>query len=290
MTNTQNISTQQDLLNIKRHLPIGIYELIEKVRKIGRELAREWKNTDFGNTIQAIDSILETEPVDFVNGEVPNTSGENLWSLKVLAFGKMMWFHTQEVLSMFWEYYREVIDNPDGNSHQNIRALQKTGIECVDISENPFSLTYSYDNIYELTPKEIEVANLFAQWYSNQQAAKKLDISIRTIEVHRFNLRKKMWADKLQDVVKKLRKMPLVKWPQNIKTIIKKKGHKKFQLTDRECQILELLAAWDINKQIAHKLNVSVRTIETHRANIRKKTDNPSSTSDFKSILEKIQA
>lgn len=41
MTNTQNISTQQELINIKRQLPIDIYELIERVRKIGRELARE---------------------------------------------------------------------------------------------------------------------------------------------------------------------------------------------------------------------------------------------------------
>lgn len=43
------------------------------------------------------------------------------------------------------------------------------------------------------------------------------------------------------------------------------------ELTDREIQILKMLANELSAKEIADKLNVSVRTIDTHRENIKKK-------------------
>lgn len=42
-------------------------------------------------------------------------------------------------------------------------------------------------------------------------------------------------------------------------------------LTEREREVLVLLAQGDSNKQIARKLDVSVRTVETHRLNLRRK-------------------
>jgi DNA-binding NarL/FixJ family response regulator len=50
-----------------------------------------------------------------------------------------------------------------------------------------------------------------------------------------------------------------------------KKSFKEDQLTMREKEILKLLAEGCTNKQIADKLFLSVRTIETHRENIMKK-------------------
>ena len=43
------------------------------------------------------------------------------------------------------------------------------------------------------------------------------------------------------------------------------------QLTDRERQILQLLAEGNSTKEIAYMLSLSVKTIETHRLNIRNK-------------------
>jgi DNA-binding NarL/FixJ family response regulator len=43
------------------------------------------------------------------------------------------------------------------------------------------------------------------------------------------------------------------------------------QLSDRERQVLQLLAEGNSTKEIAFKLNVSVKTIETHRQNIMNK-------------------
>ncbi len=42
-------------------------------------------------------------------------------------------------------------------------------------------------------------------------------------------------------------------------------------LTDREREILILVAQGNSNKRIAQQLDVSVRTVETHRLNLRKK-------------------
>jgi DNA-binding NarL/FixJ family response regulator len=42
-------------------------------------------------------------------------------------------------------------------------------------------------------------------------------------------------------------------------------------LTRRECQVLKLLAAGLPNKNIASKLKISIRTVETHRAHLTRK-------------------
>jgi DNA-binding NarL/FixJ family response regulator len=45
------------------------------------------------------------------------------------------------------------------------------------------------------------------------------------------------------------------------------------ELTDRENQILGMLAAGQSNKMIAHELHVSLRTVQTHRQRLMKKLD-----------------
>lgn len=44
-------------------------------------------------------------------------------------------------------------------------------------------------------------------------------------------------------------------------------------LTDREREIVQLLAEGESNKEIASKLNISVKTVETHRATVMRKLD-----------------
>lgn len=45
------------------------------------------------------------------------------------------------------------------------------------------------------------------------------------------------------------------------------------ELTPRERQILQLIAESSTSKEIAHKLSISVKTADTHRANLMKKLD-----------------
>ena len=45
------------------------------------------------------------------------------------------------------------------------------------------------------------------------------------------------------------------------------------RLTGRESQVLELIVAGRLNKQIADDLGISIKTVEAHRANIMDKLD-----------------
>lgn len=60
-----------------------------------------------------------------------------------------------------------------------------------------------------------------------------------------------------------------------------------FGLTAREREILVMIALGLSNKDVARRLSLSVRTVETHRLNIRKKT-RASSRRDLVEIAEKL--
>ena len=45
------------------------------------------------------------------------------------------------------------------------------------------------------------------------------------------------------------------------------------KLTPRENQVLERITAGRLNKQIADDLNISIKTVEAHRANIMTKVE-----------------
>jgi DNA-binding NarL/FixJ family response regulator len=62
-----------------------------------------------------------------------------------------------------------------------------------------------------------------------------------------------------------------------------------FGITTREIQILELVAEGMSNKEIANQINLSVRTVETHRLNIRRKTA-CHSLSDLVRLAKRIKA
>lgn len=63
-------------------------------------------------------------------------------------------------------------------------------------------------------------------------------------------------------------------------------GHNKL-LTDREIQIVKLVAEGRITKEIADALSVSVRTIETHRSKIMKKLGVANTAEMIRSAYEK---
>ena len=42
-------------------------------------------------------------------------------------------------------------------------------------------------------------------------------------------------------------------------------------MTDREAEVLRMIALGYSNKEIAHRMNISVKTVEAHKANAMKK-------------------
>ena len=62
---------------------------------------------------------------------------------------------------------------------------------------------------FGLTAREIEVLRFLSAGFSNKEVARRLDVSVRTIETHRFNLRRKTQAGRLKDLVHLARRMGL---------------------------------------------------------------------------------
>ncbi|MCI0473798.1 MAG: response regulator transcription factor [Ignavibacteria bacterium] len=72
------------------------------------------------------------------------------------------------------------------------------------------------------------------------------------------------------------------RYVQQVKNVSKVPATRKFSLTDREKEILKLYAEGFSNQEIADKLHISIRTVETHKNNIMQKFD-------FKSTVEMVK-
>ncbi|PHP66473.1 hypothetical protein CSC94_14440 [Zhengella mangrovi] len=87
-----------------------------------------------------------------------------------------------------------------------VRAASASGIY---LSPNLFSCLMAerkaargLSAAYDLTTREGEVLQLLANGLSNKEVACKLDLSVRTVEAHRFSIRQKTGANTLSDLVR----------------------------------------------------------------------------------------
>ncbi len=81
----------------------------------------------FEEVMEVIDDNFETGLIEFKNGDILNKPGENEGSAKVLSYAALSDFDKETTLKLWGQYYREVLADPDGDSHQNIRNFMKYG-------------------------------------------------------------------------------------------------------------------------------------------------------------------
>lgn len=94
----------------------------------------------FQEVMELIDTHYESGLIEFKNGDIVNKPGENEGSAKLLSYAALSEFDKETTLKLWGQYYREVLADPDGDSHQNIRNFMKTGWEGVPF-ENGIALT-----------------------------------------------------------------------------------------------------------------------------------------------------
>lgn len=93
---------------------------------------------DFNDTMSVIDSCYAFTPCAFTNGQQHNTAGQNSGSCKLFAFARLHNLDPQQTLNCFGQYYRQdVLQNPDGLDHQNIRNFMQTGWEGIVFEQTP---------------------------------------------------------------------------------------------------------------------------------------------------------
>ncbi len=90
---------------------------------------------EFDDTMAVIDANYLFTPTAFSNGDCQNEAGQNNGSCKILAFGQLNNLSVEETLACFGKFYREdVLGDPDGDGHQNIRNFIRSGWEGVNFA------------------------------------------------------------------------------------------------------------------------------------------------------------
>ncbi len=100
-------------------------------------------------------------------------------------------------------------------------------------------------------------------------------------------LPKQASAEKMIDAIRQAMAGELVLSPDIARNLLRRTLHRRptddsplAGLSDRELEIFEMIGRGDSARAIAEKLNISVKTVETHRTNIRQKI-NLSSTNEL---------
>ena len=84
----------------------------------------------FSETISVIEENYNFIPAAFKNGDLENSSTQNLGSCKVFSFALKQQLTKEEALACFAQYYFiDVLENPNGTDHQNIRNFMNTSFE-----------------------------------------------------------------------------------------------------------------------------------------------------------------
>ncbi|MCJ2068770.1 response regulator transcription factor [Methylobacterium sp. J-030] len=83
------------------------------------------------------------------------------------------------------------------------------GSDCLVPPEQPLALANEPADSLGLTPREAEVLRFLSSGFSNKEVARRLALSVRTVETHRLNLRRKTQTGRLKDLVSLARQLGL---------------------------------------------------------------------------------
>ncbi len=96
---------------------------------------------NFQQTLQCIEQHYHYQPTEFSNGlndqVLVNKAGTNEGSCKLFAFAQIHQLNQQETLNLFGEHYQDVLNDPDGTGHQNIRHFMQYGWDGITFQNSP---------------------------------------------------------------------------------------------------------------------------------------------------------
>ncbi|WP_372625255.1 HopJ type III effector protein [Arsukibacterium sp.] len=104
------------------------------------QLSTEPETISFEQSIGIIDLMYHFEPCDFKNGELHNLAGENVGACKILAFGSLHQLSEPQTLFLFGDFYLQVLADPKGTDHLNIRNFMRSGWDGVAFDQQPLRL------------------------------------------------------------------------------------------------------------------------------------------------------
>lgn len=97
-------------------------------------------HADFSDTLELVERFFAYTPAAFRNGPLNNNAGENEGSCKLFALAQFCNLTEADTLSCFGEHYRQVLDEPAGSSHGNIRQFMASGWSGIHFDSPPLRL------------------------------------------------------------------------------------------------------------------------------------------------------
>lgn len=89
------------------------------------------QSVSFPETMAHIDENYTFSPTAFKNGNQMNNADENNGSCKIFAFAQLQQFTIEETLTLFGDFYQDVLNTPEATDHQNIRNFMIFGWEGI---------------------------------------------------------------------------------------------------------------------------------------------------------------
>lgn len=94
-------------------------------------------HADFDDTLALIERHFDYQPTGFANGPLHNDAGENAGSCRVFGLGQYCNLNEADTLQLFAQHYQQVLSDPAGNSHGNIRQFISTGWSGIRFEGTP---------------------------------------------------------------------------------------------------------------------------------------------------------
>ncbi len=156
-----------------------------------------------------------------------------------------------------------------GDGQEALRLIEKENpdIAILDISIPSFS---GFDIAKEIQLKGIKTKVIFLTMHNDSPTAKKAVQSASGYVLKDDAFEDLLYAIRSVSSGKKF-VSPSISEKILITGTMRENGNRI--LTDRECEVLRLIASGLTNKKIANRLSISIKTVETHRTRIMQKLD-----------------
>eukprot|EP00965_Chrysotila_dentata_P041760 1385195-Pleurochrysis_carterae.AAC.1 len=153
-----NLAKSNDLgASTLRELPEAAKKVVDKMRSDTSAMLQ------FEEVMSAIEDSFEVTEVSFSVGDTESATGENMGSAKIFSFGKLAGLTEEETLRLFGQYYKDVLDTPNGSDHANIRSFMASGWAGVKfpwglaISPKLAEFATSKDSVAEALAKSAQI-------------------------------------------------------------------------------------------------------------------------------------
>ncbi len=98
----------------------------------------------FNETIAVITENYHYQATEFSNGlsehRLVNLAGTNEGSCKIFAFALIHQLSQQQTLKLFGDYYADVLNDPTGSGHQNIRNFMRDGWQGIGFKSDSLTV------------------------------------------------------------------------------------------------------------------------------------------------------